>query len=94
MVNKYTLAKDYLSMTRKCEEFVNKLPRSISPAFFDNEYTNAQIELINKMLKQCLTSEQYDDLMYFAHEDCPVMYYDSLQFNDIFEYWAHQYNIE
>lgn len=94
MVNKYTLAKDYLSMISQCEEFVDKLPRSISQAFFDNEYTTAQIELINKMLKQCLTSEQYDDLMYYAHEDYPVVYYDSLQFNDLFEYWAYKYNIE
>lgn len=93
-MDKHKIAKDYLEMVQKCDKFVDKLPHSISPAFFDNEYTDAQITLINKLLKQCLTNEQYEDLMYFAHEDCPVTYYDGYQFTDVFSYWAYKYSIE
>jgi len=93
-MDKYKIAKDYLKMVQECDKFVDKLPRSISPAFFDNEYTDAQITLINKLLKQCLTNEQYEDLMYFAHEDYPVTYYDDYQFTDVFSYWTYKYSIE
>lgn len=94
-MDKHKIAKDYIEMVQKCDKFVDKLPRSISPAFFDNEYTDAQITLINKLLKQCLTNEQYKDLMYFAHAaDKPIIYYDDQEFDNIFAYWLYKYNIE
>lgn len=93
-MDKYTIAKKYLEMTETIDTFVDKLPQSIQQAFFDNEFTNVAQEYISYLLTQLLTESQLDDLYYFAHETCPIYYYDDIQFTDLFTYWTYRYNIE
>lgn len=88
-LNKYDLAVLYMEMVSECDQFYNQLPSSVESAFYDNEANTAKEEFIDILLKQLLTTSEYDDLTYFAYESNPRVEVDNQVFTSLEEYWTH-----
>lgn len=88
-MTKYQIAKAFLNCQNKRDEFYESLPSALREAFFDNAASLAAEELQHILLSQLLTSEQLDDLYYFAYETNPSIEWEGFTFNTLEDYWVY-----
>ena len=93
-MDKVKIAKTYLEMVKLNAEYLNRIPKDIAEAIFDNQYSENLNTYLHLYLEQLLTTEQFEDLMYFAYESNPRIEYEGQEYTDIFSWWLNRYAIE
>ena len=53
------------------DEYLDKIPKDIFEAFFDNEYVNQYDKMINALVANLMTPQQEDWFFYFLYEWSP-----------------------
>ena len=66
-MNKEQLFRSLYKSHQRRIEWIDKLPKDIQQAFFDNEYVNALLE-DNTLLMQSVFAEHYDSVEWFLYD--------------------------
>ena len=93
-MTKYDIAEAFFDTEHECKMFLDGLPRSVEPAFTENEAYVAQEQFAHRLLKQLLSESEYDDLCYFAYESNPQIEMDGFTFHNLEDYWTYCDSLE
>lgn len=56
------------ALNDKQQDYIDRIPRDIRDAIFDNEYTAAYSEMVNSVMKAALPQNLYDDTQWLLYE--------------------------
>lgn len=63
-----TMVRSLHTLNTKQQEYIDRIPRDIRDAIFDNEYTAAYSEMLNSVMKAALPQNLYDDTQWLLYE--------------------------
>lgn len=86
---KTKIVQAFLEYNKKCDAFTDRLPSSVQQFLLENELNTYNDEIIHTLLAQIFTTEELDDLYYFAYETNPKVLIDDLQFDNLLDFWAY-----